>query len=79
MTGRNITLDKLKKGERAKVLFLNNESGLKRRLMDIGLIEGTSVECRQVSPLGDPVAYLIRGAVIALRREDSSKIGVLVQ
>ena len=47
---------------------------MRRRLQDIGLIEGTRVECLQKSPSGDPVAYLIRGAVIALRTEDSEKI-----
>ena len=45
-----------------------------RRLRDIGLIIGTKVTCIQKSPLGDPVAYLIRGAVIALRSEDSSRV-----
>lgn len=47
---------------------------MRRRLQDIGLIEGTKVKCLQKSPAGDPVAYLIRGAVIALRSEDSSNI-----
>ena len=45
-----------------------------RRLLDIGLIEGTDVACLQKSPAGDPVAYMIRGAVIALRAEDSANI-----
>ena len=47
---------------------------MRRRLQDIGLISGTRVECVGVSPLGDPAAYLIRGAVIALRREDSDGV-----
>ena len=47
---------------------------MRRRLQDIGLIEGTEVECVQKSPAGDPVAYRIRGALIALRSEDSSNI-----
>lgn len=44
--------------------------------LDIGLVEGTDVSCLQKSPAGDPVAYLIRGAVIAIRSEDSSQIVV---
>ncbi|MFQ7025812.1 MAG: FeoA family protein [Acutalibacteraceae bacterium] len=47
---------------------------MRRRLQDIGLIEGTKVECIQKSPSGDPIAFLIRGAVIALRTEDSSSV-----
>ena len=50
------------------------DGSMRRRLQDLGLIEGTRVECLQRSPSGDPTAYLIRGAVIALREEDSSKI-----
>ena len=49
---------------------------IRRRLLDIGLVEGTDVSCLQKSPAGDPVAYLIRGAVIAIRSEDSSQIVV---
>ena len=51
-----------------------SDTSMRRRLQDIGLIEGTKVECIQKSPSGDPIAFLIRGAVIALRREDSSSV-----
>lgn len=44
--------------------------------MDIGLIEGTPVECVGISPLGDPSAYLIRETVVAIRHTDGK--GVLM-
>ena len=69
-------LPDLPEGMGARVRTLHLSGGMRRRLQDIGLIEGTKVECVQKSPAGDPVAYLIRGAVIALRAEDSA--GVLV-
>lgn len=47
---------------------------MRRRLQDIGLIEGTEILCLNRSPSGDPTAYLIRGAVIALRKEETEKI-----
>lgn len=68
------TLSELREGQRARVSSLLSDGSMRRRLQDIGLIEGTPVECVQKSPAGDPVAYLIRGAVIALRSEDSGKI-----
>ena len=46
----------------------------RRRLLDLGLIEHTKVMCLGLSPLGDPAAYLIRGAVIAIRAKDSQNI-----
>jgi len=46
----------------------------RRRLLDIGLVNNTLVECLGRSPAGDPSAYLIRGAVIALRAQDCRQI-----
>ncbi|MCL2088306.1 MAG: ferrous iron transport protein A [Oscillospiraceae bacterium] len=62
-------LSELRQGERAVVIDVGGD--MRDRLQDMGLIEGTEVACVQISPLGDPSAYLIRGAVIALREEDS--------
>ena len=47
---------------------------MRRRLLDIGLVENTEVECLGRSPAGDPSAFLIRGAVIALRSADCAQI-----
>ena len=63
-------------GERARVLSQRTSGGIRRRLLDIGLVENTPVECLGRSPAGDPSAYLIRGAVIAIRAEDCR--GILV-
>ena len=55
-------------GKCAAVCGIVAEESMARRLMDIGMVQGTEVECLMKSPLGDPAAYLIKGAVIALRR-----------
>ncbi len=69
-----LTLKDLRPGEKAIVRALCNTGGMRRRLQDIGLIENTLVECLGISPSGDPAAYSIRGAVIALRGEDSGHV-----
>lgn len=74
MFAKNLT--HLQEGESARVASLLNTGSIKRRLQDLGLVEGTKVQCIQKSPYGDPVAYSIRGAVIALRTEDAQ--GILV-
>ena len=63
-------------GDTAIVSGMHAEGSIRRRLRDIGLVEGAEVECLMKSPLGDPVAYLIKGAVIALRREDAAAVTV---
>ncbi len=71
-----LTLNHVLEGNTVRVKKLATSGSMRRRLLDMGLIEGTKVECVQKSPAGDPIAYLIRGAVIALRSEDSSRIFV---
>lgn len=63
-------------GQRAVVHALTAAGSMRRRFLDIGLTEHTAIECVGRSPGGDPSAYLIRGAVIAIRSEDGA--GILV-
>lgn len=69
-------LNMLKCGQQAEVVYIDTDTSIRRRLFDIGLIYKTQVRCVGESPLGDPHAYLIRGAVIALRNDDAKKIKV---
>lgn len=69
-----IQLNRLPMGQSACVTSLALEGPIRRRMMDLGLVQGTQVEAIMSSPAGDPVAYGIRGAVIALRAEDASRI-----
>lgn len=69
-----IPISSLRIGESGVVKVLFAEENIKRRLLDIGLIEGAKISCVLKGPSGDPLAYLIRGAVIALRKEDTAKI-----
>ena len=61
-------------GEVVTVKELLTRGTMRRRLIDIGLTEDTEVKCIGRSPFGDPSAYMIRGAVIAIRREDSGSV-----
>lgn len=69
-----IYLNKLKKDKEGKIIKLNVNPCLKRRLLDLGLIPGTKIKYIFESPLKDPKAFLIRGSVIALRTEDIKDI-----
>ncbi len=71
------SLKDLKVGERCIVKEVSSGGNMRRRFTDIGLIENTVVECVGKSPAGDPKAYLIRGAVTAIRSEDCGDISVL--
>ena len=74
-----MTLEKLRPGQAGTVLAIRLEGPLRRRLRDLGMVEGARLQCLGRSPLGDPSAYLICGAAIALRRSDSCRIEVEVE
>jgi DtxR family Mn-dependent transcriptional regulator len=71
-------LSQLAPGEVAEVLSLSPACrGLeRRRLMDLGILPGTVITAELRSPSGDPTAYRIRGALIALRRDQAALIHV---
>ncbi|NPA45984.1 MAG: DNA-binding protein [Chlorobi bacterium] len=73
---RVFRLTYLTKGREACIVRLADDlRGLPRqRLLDLGFVPGTRVWVYLVSPLGEPVAYHVRGSHIALRREQSDKI-----
>lgn len=63
-------------GRKAQVIKVGTEGLIRNRLLDLGLVPSTIVEAIRKSPAGDPIAYRIRGAVIALRSEESRQIQV---
>lgn len=68
------TLDVLCVGEFGRVSKLLCEGAIRRRLLDVGLTQGTIVTCIGKSPFGDPSAYFIRGTKIAIRKKDAHGI-----
>ena len=75
-----IKLYSLRPGQSGKVLFCSdNGRNISERLRDLGLCEGEKVKCVMISPLGDPSAYLIKGSVIALRKEDADTVNILLE
>jgi ferrous iron transport protein A len=72
--GNLIPLDHLSPGSFGRVRKLTAQGNERRRMLDLGLVYDTKVESLRKSPSGDPVAYEIRGAVIALRSEEASQI-----
>jgi DtxR family Mn-dependent transcriptional regulator len=63
-------------GEEAKVLGISKalRGQQRRRLMDLGIVPGTTIRAEMHSASGDPTAYNIRGALVALRQQHTSMI-----
>ncbi len=72
-------LSELEPGESAKVVQISPavQGSQRLRLLDLGLVPGTVVTAELENAFHDPVAYLVRGALIALRREQADAIYVV--
>ncbi|MBQ4384938.1 MAG: ferrous iron transport protein A [Kiritimatiellae bacterium] len=70
------TLNELKVGETGKIVRLNGEGAVKRRMMDMGLTKGTGVTVRKVAPLGDPIELTVRGYELSIRKSEAATIEV---
>ena len=71
-----MTLLSIKKGEKATIKKLENEEEMKNRLQDLGFTPSGKTVFLFEAPSGDPKAFLIRGAVVALRNSDCAKIKI---
>lgn len=69
-----MTLNELNLNDTGFIKELKCSDGVKRRLLDFGLIEGTKITPIFVSPSGDPTAFEVRGSIIAIRIEDTKLI-----
>ncbi|MBE6021637.1 MAG: ferrous iron transport protein A [Cellulosilyticum sp.] len=67
-------LPQLSEGQQAKVTALLSTGSMRRRLQDLGIVRGSTIECLHKGPSGDPIAYKIKGTIIALRQEDANNI-----
>ncbi len=70
------TLRDIKVGHACRVVKLNGEGALKRRIMDMGITKGVEITVRKVAPLGDPLELTVRGYELTLRKADAEMIEV---
>jgi ferrous iron transport protein A len=73
----SLKLGELSKGRLARIVSLEPGSEICARLMEMGLLEGSLVEIVHEAPFGgDLIAVRVRGALIALRRQEANQIWV---
>ena len=70
------TLVNVGPGESARVTRVGGDSSASRRLMDLGLIRGTTIKVVRVAPLGDPIEVTLRGYMLTLRRAEAEHVEV---
>lgn len=71
-----MTLKEGSVGQTVKVVKLDGEGPVKRRIMDMGITKGVEVYVRKVAPLGDPIEVTVRGYELSIRKADAAMIEV---
>ena len=71
-----MTLKETKTSQTVKVVKLNGEGAVKRRIMDMGITKGVEIYVRKVAPLGDPVEITVRGYELSVRKADAEMVEV---
>ena len=72
-------LDQMKVGETGRIIKVNGEGKLRRRLFDMGVTPGASLYLRKVAPLGDPIEVTIRGYELSLRKVEAELVDMEVE
>ena len=73
-----LTLDQLPAGQSGRVTTVTAQGLTRRRLLDLGLVDGSKVEAVRRSATGDPMAFSVRGTLLALRKKDARLVLVRV-
>lgn len=64
-------------GETVKVIRVNGQGAIKRRLMDMGITKHAEIYVRKAAPLGDPIELTVRGYELSLRKADAETVEVV--
>lgn len=75
-TTNNMTLTDLPIGRDARVTAVNGAGRVTRRLMEMGVIPGVTVQVVKMAPFGDPIEIRVRGYSLAMRKSEADTIEV---
>jgi Fe2+ transport system protein FeoA len=73
-----LPLSELAPGSRAVIERVDASLSSGRRLCDLGFVPETEIEVVRRAPLGDPIAYEVRGTRLCLRRSEARHVWVRV-
>lgn len=76
--GSHVSLDLLEPGMKARIIRISGKGAIRRRMMDMGIAPGMTLEVEREAPLGDPLEVKIKDCHISLRKEEASDVFVEV-
>ncbi len=73
-----MTLTELPIGKDARVVAVNGSGTITRRLLEMGVIPGVTVQVVKMAPFGDPIEIRVRGYSLAMRKTEADAIEVSI-
>ena len=70
------TLKDIRAGQTVRVVKVQGEGAIRRRIMDMGITRGVEIYVRKMAPLGDPMEIFVRGYELSLRKADAEMVEV---
>ncbi|AKN32159.1 iron transporter FeoA [Clostridium carboxidivorans P7] len=71
-----ISLNEAKVKSKVKVVEISQNSRMRKRIMDMGIVKGTNIVIEGKAPMGDPIEILVRGYNLTLRNDEAKDIKV---
>lgn len=67
-------LSELHVGESGTIVGLDVKGAIRRRFLEMGMVTGETVRMERIAPLGDPIAFRVKGYQLSMRKSEASKI-----
>jgi len=71
-----VNLSELKEGQTATVVRVGGEGPFRRRLLEMGFLQGTQVYVEKYAPLKDPLELILKGYHVSLRVDEAARVQV---
>ena len=69
-------LSELKEGQRGRIVHVGGNGQLRRRIFEMGILQGTECYVEKYAPLKDPLELIVKGYHVSLRVEEAAQITV---
>jgi Fur family ferric uptake transcriptional regulator len=74
--GGSMPMSEMREGQKGIISRVGGSGSLRRRLLEMGLVKGTSVFIEKYAPLRDPLELIVKGYHVSLRVEEAAQIQV---
>ncbi len=69
-----VRLDELGRGQSGRIVRVDGRAAVRHRLLELGVVRGEIITFERAAPLGDPLAFVVKGYHLSLRKREAATI-----